>query len=255
MDMELQESGSEFRLRIPNGYFQDGAKIAWRVHGRDSYGFDGDYSSWCDITVDLTPPNTIPSVTSTVYPENGEGGAPGQTAAFNFDANGDTDVAEFKYRLDGQAEKSVKAVNGKATAYITPPTRDPYTLHVVNADRAGNRAPENKTRNYVFRVGVPNPPAAQWKMDGRNPSTTVLNAVNPAHDGSFAAGKARWVGGRIGDALEFDGSPNSWVSTAGGPTVNTAESFTVSAWVRLDKIDQGRGPRSVRTAPSFPDSR
>ena len=54
MDMELQESGSEFRLRIPNGYFQDGAKIAWRVHGRDSYGFDGDYSSWCDITVDLT---------------------------------------------------------------------------------------------------------------------------------------------------------------------------------------------------------
>ncbi|MEV6878391.1 LamG-like jellyroll fold domain-containing protein [Amycolatopsis sp. NPDC051128] len=237
-DMEFQESGSEFRLRIPDGSFKDGSKIAWRVQGRDIHDFAGDYSSWCDITVDLTPPNTMPSVTSTVYPENGEGGAPGQTAAFEFNANGDTDVAEFRYRLDGQEEKIAKAVNGKATAYITPPTRDPYTLHVVSADRAGNRAPADKTKDYRFRVGVPSTPTGYWKLDGRNPSTTVLSAVDPAHDGSFAAGKAKWVGGRVGDALEFDGrTPGAWVSTAGGPSVNTTESFTVSAWVRLDRSD------------------
>ena len=187
-----------------------------------------------------------------MYPENGEGGAPGQTAAFNFDANGDADVAEFKYRLDGQAEKSVKAVN-EATAYITR-RRAIRTRFTWSSGPAGNRAPENKTRNYVFRVGVPNPPAAQWKMDGRSPSTTVLNAVNPAHDGSFSAGKAKVV---------VAGSVTRWISTA-VPTrgcrqrrshVNTAESFTVSAWVRLDRSINGRGPRSVRTAPSFPDSR
>src|SRR5262249_31389529 len=75
-----------------------------------------DYSADCLFTVDQTPPDKAPTVKSTFYPENGEGGSPGLTGPFTFTANGVADVGEFVYRLSGGEEHRGPAGDGTAPA-------------------------------------------------------------------------------------------------------------------------------------------
>ncbi|MEW2386534.1 LamG-like jellyroll fold domain-containing protein [Micromonospora sp. NPDC047707] len=232
----LQQSGSEFRLRVPDGHFGDGSKIIWRVRGIDDLDAAGPWSDWCDLTVDLTPPNRPPLVSSDTFPELGEGGAPGKTGQFTFNANGVPDVVEFAYRLTGQAEQRVPATNGSATVSITPPTADPYTLEVTSVDRAGNRGNTLNTKKYDFRVGLPTPPVAYWPIDGHTTSTSVPDVAGSGHHGTFVTGTASWTTGRVGDGLWFDAAKQASVSTSGS-TIRTDSSFSVAAWVRLDAAD------------------
>jgi hypothetical protein len=229
---EPQASGTEFAMTVPAGVYGDGSGIAWRVRGWDGRVW-GPWSIWCGATIDLTKPDKPPTVASALYPENGEGGAPGKAGQFVFGANGVPDVAEFKYRLSGQSEQTVAATNGTATVSVTPPTSDPFTLEVTSVDRAGNRALQENTKKYQFRVGLPTPPVGHWPLDGYNAVTAAPDAMNRNNATVNAIGPAVWTKGRINDALKLNGT-SGYASTA-GPVVDTSSSFTVSAWVKLDQ--------------------
>ncbi|MEW9555429.1 LamG-like jellyroll fold domain-containing protein [Nonomuraea sp. NPDC050783] len=234
------ESGSEFQVTLPGDLYANGDTIAWRVKARDPYGAESGWGSWCDITVDTTPPDRKPTVFSPDYPEGESSGAPGKSGRFFFDADNLGDAAGFRYRVSGQGWQFVPAVNGSATVDIAPVTADPIRLDVTIEDKAGNIGQDNElrpdlsnVRKYEIRVNGPTPPVSHWKLEGRHLDTEARDSTG-THPGSFPAGKAAWTKGRSGSALALRGSADSFVTTRDGPVLDTTSSFTVSAWVRLD---------------------
>lgn len=236
-----QSSGTTFAATIPAGHFADGAKIAFRVRGWDGTDF-GPWSAWCDVSVDLTAPAVAPAVSSVKYPENQLGGGIGQTGTFTFSST-EPGLAGFRYDLHDQPSTFVAAVNGSATVGITPPTDGPMDLYVRSVDRAGNLGPIYRsftnppTGGYHFLVGAGTGPVGRWRMDGWGSATEVPDSSGRGHAGTRAGGTS-WTTGRVDDGLLFDGG-SGYVSTTGGPAVRTDATFSVAAWVRLDRVDSG----------------
>ena len=234
-----RSSGAEHSVDIPDGAFQDGARIAYRVRGFDGRDW-GPFGRWCDVTVDTTEPAQPPVVTSSDYVElddegNGEqSGAPGQTGWFRFSAGeGDDDVTRFRYSIvNSPPDKEVAAPDGEVAVPVTPPTSGPKTLHVQSLDKAGNPGP---IYHYDFMVRTATPPQGHWRLDGRHADMSAPDAIGD-RDGTLQGG--RWVDGRVRDAVTLNGSTGH-VSTTGGPPIDTSNSFTVSAWVKPEWSLQG----------------
>ncbi|WP_143591437.1 LamG-like jellyroll fold domain-containing protein [Thermoactinospora rubra] len=238
-----KQSGATFTADVPAANAPDGARLAYRVRGTDGVDF-GPWGPWCDVTIDRTGPDRTPKVSSSTYPECPppdydpcpRGGAVGFTGGFALNADGVTDVAAFEYYLYGHPDtfKRVAASSsGTANVLVTPPEDGPMDLYVRSVDRAGNAGPEYR---YHFWVGRGTPPKGHWKLEGYDETAVVDDSPN-GHDGTVALGTAaRWRIGRHGDALWLDGAAGH-VNTAGGPTVETDKSFTVAAWVKLDRLD------------------
>lgn len=237
---EFKASGSAFTVDLPAAHAGDGAKLAYRVRGAD--GVDaGPWGPWCDVTIDRKAPDKAPEVSSVTYPECPppdydpcpRGGGVGRTGGFALGADGVDDVAGFEYHLYGQeGVYRATAANGSTNVLATPPDDGPMDLYARSVDRAGNVGPEYR---YHFWVGPGTPPSGHWKLDGYVEPNVVDDSRN-GHDATFAQGPARWQAGRHGDALWLDGATGH-ASTGGGSTVDTGKSFTVSAWVKLDRLD------------------
>lgn len=235
-----QESGSPFTFTIPSGAYQDGDVIAWHVRGVNDLGggnFDyGPWSDWCDLSVDVTPPDKPAGVSSSDYPANTSAGAPGKTGRFTFTNGGVADVAAYRYSIGGDTPSTVLAgADGSATLNITPLKPGPTDISVLSVDRAGNVSPQ-PTLYHITVSTAPNAtkPLGWWKLDGAAPSTTVTDDSGNGHPASFDPAQASWAPGHIGGAVSFYGN-TAWASTTGGPVVDTSGSFSVSAWVRLDR--------------------
>ncbi|MEU8357453.1 LamG-like jellyroll fold domain-containing protein [Nonomuraea sp. NPDC048882] len=235
-------SGSQFSITLPTGAFTNGSKIAYRA--RISDGLDwGPFSQWCDVTVDQDAPDRAPHVGSATYPEDDIGGAAGRTAAFTLSANGVPDVTRFMYRLDNAPPAFANAdrPGGSASVLLTPPDAGPHDLYVQSIDRAGNVGAVEFRKQYHFAVGRGTPPVGHWRMDGRTSDVRVPDVSGGGRDGTVtntgsAPKGAAWGVGRHGDALRMDGSTGH-VSASGGSAVRTDQSFSVSAWVRLENAD------------------
>ncbi len=77
-------------------------------------------------------------------------------------------------------------------------------------------------------------PAAHWTFD-QGTGTTAADASGNSHTVTLGTG-ASWTAGNVGtNAITVNGT-SSGVATATGPVVNTAGSFTVSAWVDLASL-------------------
>ncbi|WP_433434855.1 LamG-like jellyroll fold domain-containing protein [Nonomuraea sp. CA-141351] len=242
--MGAKASGSTFTVDVPSANAADGAKLAYRVRGTD--GVDaGPWGPWCDVTIDRTGPAKAPQVSSVTYPECPPpdydpcptGGAVGYTGGFTLGANGVGDVAGFEYYLYGREGVSNAAANsaGSANALVTPPDDGPMDLYARSIDRAGNPGAQYR---YHFWVGPGSPPKGQWKLEGFT-ETKVVDDSPYGHNATIVTGPtgpARWQIGRHGDALWLDGSAG-YAGTAGGPTVPTDKTFTVAAWVKLDRLE------------------
>ncbi|WP_165960245.1 LamG-like jellyroll fold domain-containing protein [Actinocrispum wychmicini] len=76
-----------------------------------------------------------------------------------------------------------------------------------------------------------------WKLD-ESTGTTAADAGNNGSGYSpqplTLTGGSTWVSGKSGNAVHFDGT--GYGKTA-GPVVDTSQSFTVSAWAKLDDLD------------------
>ncbi|WP_219536384.1 LamG-like jellyroll fold domain-containing protein [Nonomuraea guangzhouensis] len=236
---EPKASGSAFTAEVPSAHAADGTKLAYRARGTD--GVDtGPWGPWCDFTIDRKGPDKAPKVSSPTYLECPlpdydtcpAGGAIGFTGGFTFDANGVADVAGFEYYLLGfEGTIYAAAASGTANVLITPPQDGPRDLYVRSVDRAGNAGAEYR---YRFWVGVGTPPKGHWKLEGYTETKAVDDSPN-GHDAPLEA-SARWRAGRHGDALWLDGV-TGYAGTGGGATVETDTSFSVSAWVKPDRLD------------------
>ncbi|MFB9627401.1 LamG-like jellyroll fold domain-containing protein [Nonomuraea helvata] len=238
-----QGSGAEFAVTVPGGAYRNGNKIRWRAQTTD-HTDSGDWTDWCELTVDQTAPDKPPTVASDMYPENDLGGGVGRTGTFSFGANGVGDVVRYRYWTASVAGTtppafvSADAPGGPAKALVTPPSRGPMDLYVQSVDRAGNVG--QNIRHYHFAAGRGTPSTGHWQLDGFGHQSTVSDASGNGrtgtvtNDGAHLKGAA-WTTGRNGDALRFDGESGDM--SAGGPAVRTDQSFAVAAWVRLDRAD------------------
>jgi alpha-L-arabinofuranosidase len=83
---------------------------------------------------------------------------------------------------------------------------------------------------------VPNvpSPAAHWTFD-EGSGTSAADSSGNGHTATLGSA-AGWSAGEVGShALALNGTADS-VATATGPAVNTAESFTASAWVKFNAL-------------------
>jgi alpha-L-arabinofuranosidase len=77
-------------------------------------------------------------------------------------------------------------------------------------------------------------PAAHWTFDDGSGATAVDSSGN-GHTATLGSGVS-WVSGNVGtNAVSLNGTASA-VVTATGPVVNTAGSFTASAWVDLNNL-------------------
>ncbi|MDX6262851.1 MAG: hypothetical protein QOH84_4539 [Kribbellaceae bacterium] len=82
---------------------------------------------------------------------------------------------------------------------------------------------------------TPKDPAAYWKFE-ENAGTTVADASGNAKTATMKGGTS-WTGGRTGSSAWLDGT-SGYAETA-APVLNTAQSFSVSAWAYLTQTGQG----------------
>ncbi|MEV4313780.1 LamG domain-containing protein [Actinocrispum sp. NPDC049592] len=112
------------------------------------------------------------------------------------------------------------------------------------AEGAGTKLATGATGSQEDGTYVPAPiPSLQgyWKFDENN-GTTVSDASNngAGYENNLITTNAAWVAGKTGSALQYNGTAGSY-SYSTGRAVNTSQSFTVSAWVKLDDLTAYQG--------------
>lgn len=260
----MQANGTAHQVTIPTGAFVNNSRISWRVRAWDGTDW-GPWSQFCQLTVDSTKPGR-PRVTSTDYPENGFAGHVGKTGEFEVrPAFGDKDVLGFQWSLNFQdlpanvspdSPQFVPLKDGVAKFAVTPMKSGPNDLYVRAVDRALNVSDEYRTPDedgsippaggYHFLVKTDVPlPTGHWPLDGdfhaspRNAAPDLSANKKPATvSGTSPDTGAKWTFGRAGDALQFTGASTGYATT-GAPAVHTDKTFSVSAWVMLDRQDGG----------------
>jgi alpha-L-arabinofuranosidase len=74
--------------------------------------------------------------------------------------------------------------------------------------------------------------SAHWALD-EGSGTTAADDSGNGRTATLGSG-ATWTAGQVGDhALQFNGTPNG-LADVPAPVVDTSQSFTVSAWVKMD---------------------
>ncbi|MGO1052196.1 LamG-like jellyroll fold domain-containing protein [Crossiella sp. CA198] len=228
-------SGSFAEVRVPPGVITDGEVYTWHL-------WSGDYeaSSWsemCEFTIDNVKPGP-PAVSSGDYPAGQPSGGAGQTGIFHLKANGTNDVEHYLYDFTEQqgghqpsTRVNADRIGGDAAIRFTPTLERPQWLSVVSVDRAGNVSPIIR---YEFTVARHEPAiaglAAHWRLDG-----DLADASGKNRPLSAAGALSMTAEGYLGKSASLNGSGEHLRRPA---FVDTAKSFSVSAWVKLDKDDR-----------------
>ena len=78
-------------------------------------------------------------------------------------------------------------------------------------------------------------PVARWAFDDGS-GTTAVDSSGNGHDATLGTGTS-WITGNVGaKAMRMNGTASA-LATVSGPVVDTATSFTVSAWVNLSNLN------------------
>jgi len=95
--------------------------------------------------------------------------------------------------------------------------------------------PAAPTKEVVIHPGATEQNGASWAFD-QNEGTDVPDTSGNGHNAKIVGESPSWVKSTVpgGSGLKLDGTTFAEVPN---PVVNTAESFTVSAWVNLNSIE------------------
>jgi hypothetical protein len=258
-------SGATGQVRIASGLVNNGI-YRWQAQTVDPWSYGGSsgtdssaWSGWCEFTVDTVGPGVAPAVSSPLYGTdlNQVYGGVGRTAPFTFTASGVADVTAYRWGWADPPTTTVSAASlgAAVTVSLTPPPPKPVdptsgglmTLYVVSVDRAGRTSPATV---YNVNIGSGTAPVARWDMAEAPGATTLV-------DSSGGGRHATVVGATTGAASRSLGGPGTVAldgvddhAVAVGVPVDTAGSFSVSAWLRPTP-----GPTGVRDAVAFGGTR
>ncbi|MEU7755424.1 LamG-like jellyroll fold domain-containing protein [Micromonospora sp. NPDC049171] len=227
--------------QVPDWVLAEGGTYRWRATVNDQID-TGPPGPWCEFTVDTTGPTTVPTVTSVDFPSSGPGARVDRTGVFRFDADGDQDVVAFEYQLggtDGYLTGRVTADRPGGSAVLRWTGQEPggYELRVLAVDRADNLG---WPQSYGFNLRSVPAPLVELPLD-EGQGVIGRDVATRAPDGSvtFSGGASWQASGRHGGAVLLNGVEASYGRST-GPVVNTGQSFSVLAWVRLDQVGQDR---------------
>ncbi|GIF62259.1 hypothetical protein Ais01nite_02940 [Asanoa ishikariensis] len=219
---------------------------AYRVTAVDPAPYDqwSGWSPWCQFAVDTAVP-PAPTITPGAVPW------PGLPVTFTLSTPA-TDVVKFRYGWSSPPTTEVAATgttSRTATVTLTVPRYGQNILWVRGVDAVGNLG-NIATREIL--VNRPTPPVARWGLE-TYPGQTQAQALadkQPAlsFDTPLTATGVTWADGiRLagGQTTRFNGTSSKAVTA--GPAVNTAGSFSVAAWVRVDSFT-GCGNLTVASA-------
>lgn len=157
---------------LPASFLEHGHTYEWTAQGEDGYD-KGQPSPPCRFTADLLAPATAPTITSTDFTPSGPTTGVGMPGTFTFDAGGDEDVVEFRYRLRDSAMQQVSAdrPGGRATATLRVPSSGDNRIEVFAVDRVGHYSPSS---TYQFKVRY-NGPSVQAVEEAQLGSTIEIS--------------------------------------------------------------------------------
>ncbi|MEH1165441.1 LamG domain-containing protein [Micromonospora sp. CPCC 205539] len=201
---------------------------AFRVAAQDPgpYWQWSAWSSWCQFRVDTT----VPPVTVTVLTAPS---GPGKAGTFRIESSA-TDVTGFRYGWTGATTPIAASGTPKsATVTLTAPKYGRNILYVSAVDATLNEGWGSKE----FIVGRASPAVARWGLEsypGRSQAQAVADSQpSLGGDTPLTPTNVSWTrDARLlgGESASFNGT--SYL-TAPAAALNTSNSFSVAAWVRL----------------------
>jgi hypothetical protein len=215
------KSGTRAGGRLKSGVVTADGLYRWRSNTHDQFG-GGDYTAYCWLRIDTTVPEPPDAVQVTSNP------VPGQPVTF--DLIGSSDVTQFRYALQGQTVRTGNASGGRLRVTVTPPTDSiDHVLQVWARDAAGNESSRTDVW-FTTAVATQARPAAVWRFDGDGFDDSGLgNDAGAASGLAFTADRD----GRTDAALSLDTTAGS-CAMSDGPVLDTTDSYTVAAWVRVE---------------------
>ncbi|MFI1815189.1 LamG domain-containing protein [Streptomyces sp. NPDC020422] len=255
--------------KLTDGALHRYAALTQVFYDNGSYSQSSPYGSWCYFKVDSQAPKK-PTITfdgpykECVTNDCPAAGAPGVSGGVTFrPASGDVNK-RYEYYLAPSTSNSTpstwnKLADGVVTAKIIPPKDGQYTLYVRAYDslqRAGDIAAAD------FKVAMGTSQVGNWNF--AEDSGQAMDSGTGKSDATLFGAASRDDRGRRGlvthDAngvkteqpvedkgLVLDGT-SGYAATA-GPVVQTAASYTVAAWVRLE--DGTRNYTALSQDPSL----
>ncbi|GAA3752916.1 LamG domain-containing protein [Plantactinospora mayteni] len=253
----LKSSGSRFEYVVPADIPQD-VVISWDVRASDNTTWGGWSStgrSRCEFIFDKTSPSA-PDVDSPQFlpldaADNGTPdahlclsddewrGSIGVHSSFTFDSAA-TDVVAYEYGFNTNPLPENRVVpsvaGGPVTVQWLPDREGPRFVTVQAFDRGGR---SSSIATCTFRVGK-RPPTAQWAL-------TEVAGARDAGDayGGFNASVGTGVtfgvpgpGGSADTAARLDGTANGYLATEENVLTDTANSFAVTAWVKVTDVNR-----------------
>ncbi len=224
------------------------------------------WSAWCYFKVNSAAPKA-----PQVDPELGSPykacrandcpalGGPGIKGSFTFKPDAaDADITGYRWRLaspsdDGSPDWSTKPreVEGKTVTVsdVKPPFAGTLVLSVEARDLPGRYGPP---QTFEFNVAPAAGAVGRWQFTESAGTTTADAATEGVRHAMTTSGNATFdPRGRRGDrpedhALAVNGT-SAYAATS-EPVVNTAESFTVSAWAYLTNTTRAQSVASQSDA-------
>ncbi|MFE0589992.1 LamG-like jellyroll fold domain-containing protein [Micromonospora echinospora] len=210
-----------------------GVTYAFRAKATDPapYSRTSAWSDWCRFTADTTvPPAEVHSATGSLVP--------GSTVTFTL--RSDTSATKFRYGWSSPPTAEILATAGSgytsATVTVTVPRYGRNTFHVSAIDTAGNIG----YGSHEFVAPRPSTARARWALE-TYPGMSATDALKDtaAADGEtpLTQGTPTWTPDlRLvrGQTASFNGTSSALATS--GPVVDTTQSFSVAAWVRLGSL-------------------
>ncbi len=254
----LQE-GVKYRLRsLTMSYYEGGTN-------RLNTG----YTASCYFMVDPTAPKAPQITIGSPYTECTANacqasGGPGQEATFGFaPAAGDSGVVSYQYQLSGMT--TYPTVNGSTVSVpLTPERAGTHSLLVRAKDTVGRYGAWNSV-DFLVKAG--DGPVGRWHFDETDGVAKDAATGDGADDATLGGGAVRDDRGRRGlithdSAGQPLGTPitdkglslngTTGYAATEGPVLETRSAYTLSAWVRLDSLENKAGVLSSKDGVSSP---